>query len=332
MPLGCGHPAVFELIFPMKTSPCRAAKFSIAPKPRFGVALGVALLLSAGLGASEVGRYSPSAADLPAFREMGIGRLVQNGDFVFSILPKSLQKNPTLEMTFNTELTDYGRLLRAASPEHPVYFVEQDAGFHQLGWTVGREQLARGPELASALHTALANNGYLPAATGHPAGLAIIYYWGSHNKPDVDTARDFPLRAWQNTLERAVLVGGKKLAASMSFMMEWGATPADRDDKRLYLIDQTDGDLYYVVASAYDYGALARGERRLAWRTTMTVTSAGLAMGETLPALITSAAPFFGKNMEEPEIGARRVSRDGHIFVGTPTVVDEKPKPFTGKP
>ena len=269
-------------------------------------------------------------AQLPPAGNDKSDRSAKTGDFVFSILPKSFQKNPTLDMTFNTEFTAYGRLLRKVSPENPLYYVSEDAGFHQLGWVAGGERPPPLQVLERALNKALVTNGFLPASPEHPAGLALIYYWGSHNKPDEDTARDFPEMARRFILERAILVGGKKFASGMNFAMEWGETAADHEGKLEFLRDQTREELYYVVVSAYDYQALARGERRMAWRTTMTVTSAGLAMNETLPVVVASAAPYFGRDMAEPEIGARRISREGRVLIGTPTVVPD-PVPDAAK-
>lgn len=314
----------------MRDSPSRSPRFETQWRLSSRVALCLAAGLVPGLFAADAAKFPSSS--LSNLREMGPGRNVKTGDFVFSILPKSLQKTPTLDMTFNTEMTDYGRLLRAASPENPVYYVELDAGFRQLGWFMGGEKPPKAAELERTLNTALTTNGYQPATPDHPAGLALIYYWGSHNKPDPDAARDFPDMMRRNVLERAILVGGKKFAAGMSFAMEWGESPGDHEQKLEFLRDQTYEELYYVVASAYDYQALAHGQRKLAWRTTMTVTSAGLAMNETLPAVVSMAAPFFGRETEVPEIGSRRISREGHVFVGTPTVVDDKPKKDAVKP
>lgn len=252
-------------------------------------------------------------------------RTAKTGDFVFSILPKAFQKNPTLDMTYNTEFTDYGRLLRPASPEQPVYYLEQDAGFRPLGWTVGGEKSPKAADMERVLGRALATNGFLAASPEHPPALALIYFWGSHNKPDPDTARNFPELMRKNILERAMLVGGRKFTSGVGFAMEWGESPADHEEKTEFLRDQAQEEIYYVVASAYDYQVLAHGQRKLAWRTTLTVTSAGLAMTETLMPLVASAAPFFGRETLEPEIGSRRISRTGHVEIGTPTVVEDPP-------
>jgi hypothetical protein len=269
---------------------------------------------------------STFAADTPAALSAKSPRMAQTGDVVFSLLPKAFQRRPMMEMTFNTEFTPYGRLLRKATPENPVYYVAQDGGFQQLGWTIGGEHSPPRENMARAMSKALAENGFLPAAPDHRPGLVLVYFWGSHNKPDRETARDFPELARKYELERSILVGGKQFASSMAFSMEWGESPADRFGKNEYLRDQAADDLYFVVASAYDYDALAKGERKLAWRTTMTVSAAGLAMEETLPPLVASAAGYFGREMAEPEVGSRRISREGRVDIGEAKVVEDPPK------
>ncbi len=258
----------------------------------------------------------------------GVGEVVDplggRDGFVFNLLPKSFQRKPTLEMTFNTEVTDYGRMLRPASPGNPVYYIAEDAGFRQLGWDVGGEKPPAQADMERIMKKGLATNGFLPAAPpAHPAALAVVYYWGSHNKPDPQTAAMFPQLALRNRLERAILVGGKRFAQGMAFSAEYGESPTDRLAKQEFLNDQAKDEVYFVVASAYDYAALARGERRLAWRTTMTANSTGVAIAETLPPLLASGAAFFGRETVEPEIGARRISREGRVLIGTPTVVPD---------
>jgi hypothetical protein len=265
----------------------------------------------------------------------GVGEVVDplggRDGFVFNLLPKSFQRKPTLEMTFNTELTDYGRMLRPASPENPVYYIAEDAGFRQLGWNVGGEKPPAQKDMERIMKKGLATSGFLPAEPpAHPAALAVIYYWGSHNKPDEQTAAMFPLVALRNRLERAILVGGKKFAQGMAFSAEYGPSLTDRLAKQEFLNDQANDEVYFVVASAYDYASLARGQRRLAWRTTMTANSTGVAIAETLPPLLASGAAFFGRETVEPEIGARRISREGRVLIGTPTVVPD-PVPDAAK-
>jgi hypothetical protein len=94
-----------------------------------------------------------------------------------------------------------------------------------------------------------------------------------------------------------------------------------RNPKNEFLVDQASDDCYYVVASAYDYAAFARQQRTLLWRTRMTVNSRGVSQVQSLPTLITTAAPYFGRDMLESEVIVKR-AREGEITIGTPTVIE----------
>jgi hypothetical protein len=58
----------------------------------------------------------------------------------------------------------------------------------------------------------------------------------------------------------------------------------------------------------------------------MTVGAAGVSQQQSLPTLLISAAPFFGKETPEPQILTRRTLREGSVELGTPTVVEENVK------
>lgn len=249
----------------------------------------------------------------------------KTGDFVFSLLPKTFQREPTLEMTVNTEFTDYGRLLRPATPQRPIYYVAVPAGFKPLGASVAGEHPPPQADMEKAMEKALAMNGFLPAekTPGATAALVLVYYWGSHDNLDPETRRLFPELAAKYRLERAILVGGKNYAQAEGHVMEWGESILDRDATQDFLREQIADDVYYVVASAYDYASVAQGDRKLAWRTSMTVNTIGVSMRETLPPLIATAAPFFGRETTSPQIEVKKFPRKEKIDVGIPRVVDE---------
>lgn len=282
------------------------------------------LRLALVLAALTPGLSAQTPPVAPASEPNAAHPLPRSGDFVFNLLPKAFQRHPSLEMTVNTEVTAVGRLARPVSPSAPVYYVAQSAGFKPLGTPTGGEKSPPPAALERAMTQALAANGYLPST--QPAQrptLVVIYYWGSHNKLDRDTAEQFPELAAKHDLERATLVGGKKYAAQLARRQEWGDSLVDHTALKDYVHDQSTDDLYFVVASAYDYAAAARNERRVIWRTTMTVNARGVSMTESLAPLIATAAPFFGVETPEPAIASRNISRDGRVEIGTPTVVPE---------
>ncbi len=264
--------------------------------------------------------------------------------FTFSLLPKSFQKKPEIDMTVFTEVTDDGQTVAPASPDHPVYYVVVPGGFHQLGGEIANEHSPAVADLARVMNKALASDGYLPATdSSHRPSLLVVFNWGSHNRLPPEFARMSPQGQRRNMLERAILVGGPRFASEVGHAYEQrdlgqigGSTFADvsfnlldpvrrlteGDDKMEYLMNQIHDDLYFVVASAYDYAALQQGIHRLLWRTKMTANARGVSMKETLPPLIATAAPFFAREMPGPEALQRHIIRGGQVEIGQPTVVE----------
>ena len=279
------------------------------------------------LGAALTAILSAHAA--PPLREPHVGPILRDGDYVFSILPKSFQARPVFDMTVNTEVSNFGRLLRPVSREHPMSYIAVAGGFKQLGDPIYGEKSPPVADLERAMKRSLAAGGYLESeSSAATPSLVVIFHWGTHAKPPPEVARNFPELARKYELERAMLVGGKKYFNRYADILEWGLTPFDANDPaQQYLRHQSRDDLYFVVASAYDYAALAHHERKLLWRTSMTVNTTGVNMDETLIPLIATAAPFFGRETADPQIAPRRVSRNGQVEIGETKVIEDSLSP-----
>lgn len=89
-----------------------------------------------------------------------------------------------------------------------------------------------------------------------------------------------------------------------------------RSDKIASLLEDASHSVYFVVASAYDFTSATTLSKILLWRTKMSVSSNGIGMTETLPSLITAAAPYFGKDMTEVEVLGQRINRAGSTRLG----------------
>jgi len=281
------------------------------------------------LAATSIPAQTP-AVEVPA-TEAPVIREAAPPLFNFNLIPKPFQQNPQLEMTVFTELTAHGRSLPKVAPDRPLYFVAQDQGFRPMGDGVGGQRPPLPAELESILQKALAEQGYLPftQATKTP-DLVLIYYWGSHYRLDLEMARMFPEMHRQHILERAVLVGGRAYANEIQLQLDYGYLPSDRSLKKGYLFQQADTDLYYVVVSAYDHASVIANAPKLAWRTTMTVNAIGVAMKESLPPLILTAANWFGREMNET-IAMRRTVKRGTVILGPLQVIEDEPPATTSK-
>lgn len=290
--------------------------------------------------------------------------------FVFSLAPRSMAKNPSLEMTVITELTEAGKTKPVPTAAKPTYYISTAGGFKQMGWeSPAREKAPTGEEMEALMRRALAKNGFVPSDDRNPPTLAIIFHWGSFSRTgsgDADSVPVDPAIRYRELIERATLVGGSKFAAELDSSMQerfaiLQVQPRERDDptgaitqeiplpktpslafsafdpvERLlardkitrFLAEQSDTSLYYVIASAFDVAEIAKGHRVLLWRTKMTVDAGGVSMTQTLPTLVASAAPYFGREMEGPAALVQQM-REGRIEYGEPTVVgyeEEKAK------
>jgi hypothetical protein len=253
---------------------------------------------------------------------------------VTALLSKIWDPNPGMEMTVITEMTAEGRKLPPVTPAHPAYYDAEPTGDLQMGGVVAHEQTMPPDAVAPLLVHGLAVNGYQPAQRpAHPPSLLIFYLWGTHNALDPDIAKIAPYQLMRNVLDRAMLVGGKEFADEVAQVIQesqdspLGPPPVQlfimrkKDNERL--LNQALGDVFYVVASAYDYASVAKGKPTLLWRTRMTVGSQGVWMKNAIPAVVATAGPYFGKEMTESVVVHQKVIPQGKVDVGQPRVVGD---------
>ncbi len=273
----------------------------------------------------------------------------------FSILPTSFQRNPLLDFTFVTELTDAGRKLPPPSFEHPVYYLSTSAGHHVEGQNYGDEKPMQIEQLQEKLTVALASNGYRPSDAEHPPTQILRLIWGSHNTistlddiqagaNDEDTVASTTLNLgsgyrinsenFKNILSRAKIVGGNKFAREMEVAIadqsKFAGMGSDtgpfnrfmnRDDLTAMLVSQVFDDCYYLIVQSFDAAAYARrGERVLLWQTNMTTPAQGVSLEQTMPGLIDNGAYFLGRETKVPEIVTKRPIKEGKVEIGEAVV------------
>ena len=285
-------------------------------------------LLLAGIGFVAAADPAPSASPATGVPEPETGRSGVN--------PTSKRDRLALDGTAITEFTEEGRKFAAPTAAKPAYFLTHSGGEHDFGQvSAGQKPLPEGV-IEQQLAETLAASHYLPATGGNQPSLVLIYIWGTHSRPE-------PLiedPGYKNLLSRAALIGGRKFASELKDALikdenseaaipaqAWGAqmsggnstgaanlftsfSPLEsfrrRDAKTARLLERIGDECYYIVVSAYDYAALARGENRLLWHTKLSACSRGLSLAETVPALLASGASAFGRDMSEPEFLSNR--------------------------
>ncbi|MEO6003517.1 MAG: hypothetical protein ABIZ04_23135 [Opitutus sp.] len=250
----------------------------------------------------------------------------ESGGLHFELMPKAFQSNPELNMTVVTEFTDYGRSFPQASTEHPVYFIPHDGGLKSKGDLLAGEKSPTHEQMERVLLRTLATQGFkLAENPAHSPDIALFYSWGSYNAPDKDMALLFPEAARNQLLERSMLVGGKSFVRVLDSESSDGLfnvfSYAGREKTYEFLLDQAARDIQFVVVSAYSFKDLAHNERRLLWRTSMTVEGTGVSMAQTLQPLVLTAGPYIGR--EVPATGLRRRVKIGTVELGPIKVIDD---------
>ncbi len=120
---------------------------------------------------------------------------------------------------------------------------------------------------------------------------------------------------------RAALVGGTKFAVDMIRAANTNTMNFFRlrDERTDSLVTMAGSDLYFLLASAYEYQAALQGHQKLLWRTKISTDSQGLTMDDTLPALVSSAKTYFGHDTGDAVIFHPRLF-PGRVEIGEATV------------
>ena len=288
-----------------------------------------------------------------------------SANWVFEFLPKAFQRNPRLDLTVITELTAEGKKRPDVSIQHPVYFLAQSAGYHRTAGAPAGEKTVPPDTMDAFVRRSLATRGYYPATATTPASLVLVYSWGvSAQLPRDGTATGDEIA--RNLLDRAGLVGGEKFKNEFSNLLAEASAQVDastgsptrhmtvdgtavdpvlgadqlelmspinqfreRSAKNEFLLEQVGGDIYFVMISAYDGAELAKNRRVLLWRTRMTVSSDGVSQPDSLPTLINAAAPYFGREMDEPATLTPRASPETTVKLGPMIFEGEVGDPVT---
>jgi hypothetical protein len=243
-----------------------------------------------------------------------------------------------------TDTTPVGALRRPVSPASPAYYAAVSAGYRDFGGIVAGEKIPPKDEVLKTIARVLAKQGYLPASDDHPPTLLLVWAWGTMNtdrmysfNPDDTEGRQIN----RNQLLR--FLGAYKLGliakepnGFQQDLLLPGAMFRDADSEMIS--DLATEDLYVAAISAYDYAAAVQQQKSLLWMTKISCPSRGLAMPQTLPAMLALAGPYIGRETAKPVSVKATEQFKAEVKIGDPTVVeflDKNPVPVieaTGQP
>jgi hypothetical protein len=108
--------------------------------------------------------------------------------FVFSLLPRSFQKNPRVDLNVFTEVTASGRRWPAPNAERPTYFVAHITPLEVRGATrvIDSRNAPTSRALEKLVVGSLSARHYRPAAQDVEPAIALIVHWGAIANPALD--------------------------------------------------------------------------------------------------------------------------------------------------
>ncbi len=203
-----------------------------------------------------------------------------------------------------------GATVPLPTPENRVSFVASQGGYVQEGDGATREEPADARLIARVLRSVLGSQHYMPANAQAAPSLVVIYHWGlvgrNAHQIRILSGIDSNLKA-----RLALVATTEQAGETENFLvsrLQGRTNPAYPIPENLSLpargiLDLTRNARWFVVVSAYDYSAFSRHENRLVQRVKISTDQRpDLTMAEILPALLRAGGPYFGRNLEAPEI------------------------------
>jgi len=226
-----------------------------------------------------------------------------------------------------TDTTPVGALRRAVTPEKPAYYMAVSAGFREFGGTIAGEKPPPKEEVLKTVSTVLAKQGYLPSNDENPPTVILFWTWGTMNTDRMYSGNPDDLDGRQiNQRQLMRFMGAYKLGLiskepnSLRDELTPGVLFHDADQELITSLATE--DLYVAAISAYDFAAAARKEKVLLWTTKISCPSIGLAMKDTLPAMLALAGPHIGRETVKPVSIKATDKFKPEVKIGDPTLVE----------
>jgi hypothetical protein len=208
------------------------------------------------------------------------------------------------------------------TPDKPVHYLWLGSGERTLGAVWAGERQPDRATLEKEVMRVLGTQNFQRTQIGGPMPkLAIVVMWGSANLmiddiEETDDAGETTTSSlvW-NRREIAQLVGADKANQKMLSGSEADA-----------INDAARQDRLYLMVAAFDAMALAKKEKKLVWRTRISIESRRTSLPESLTVMLNSAAPYIGRSTELPVFIDDNLRRRADVQIGAPVVVPSAEK------
>ncbi len=215
------------------------------------------------------------------------------------------------EIIVTVDQTDEGKKVAPPTHEHPAYYFPIVAGYREEGFRMAGETAPDKSKIIQMLAKALAKQNYLVvSAKTPPPSVLLAFHWGTINPSsdptDVDNETGDPVTGpitEHEARKMTALVVGHS-ASQVDPHFDHALFEAVRENR------------YFVVIIAYDWAAAQKHERKQLWIAKMSTPSAGISLDDVASALITTGAPFFGRETARPMVKSTSILPRGKVEMG----------------
>jgi len=256
-------------------------------------------------------------------------------------------QNGSVRVDVVVDMTDAGKRIARPTPERPAYYLPLPMGYKEFGYEA---YFKRPPptaiEIQQMLSYALAQQGYeLMSKQNHPS-IVLSFFWGYMDPEDVEMqsfdsfqgGRVPPIGQQADGTMGATMISLGSMPANQGMMLalisgDGSIEDTNPSDPRMReALDMAKRPRYFVLISAFGFDSWLKSlqEKKngrpvvdkpiLLWRAHISTELWGHYFDQVAQTLITTAAPWFGRETKGPQLATIPLIPTGRVIVGAPTV------------
>jgi len=212
------------------------------------------------------------------------------------------------------------------TPAKPIYYVILGGMERDLGASIAGLPSVDLAMIRTQLVSALAGRSFIETKLGGPVPrLALVVSWGYANLDTIDVdetntddsgeSTTSTTTYTMNAREKARLIGWDKAERHLMSSSEADELNSAYRDDRLY-----------IVIAALDAAALQKKQKKLLWRTRISIDALREDLPSNLGMMIADAAPYFARDIDRP-VTINDDVRRANVKLGELKFLDETPTP-----
>jgi hypothetical protein len=202
------------------------------------------------------------------------------------------------------------------TPEQPVYYYIFDQKERTIGKVYAGEKMPSRAFVEAEVEKALAGQGFIRTMVGgvQPSVILMVIFGTANLAADEIPGEDGG-NIFYNRREMLQLAGSPKPSdpGYGDQVLEGKVNQAIREDR------------LYVMLGAFDAAAMAKKEKKLLWRTRMSIDALRGNLPAALPVMLASAAPYFGRATTVAQFVDDQARRNPTVKLAPLQILDTEP-------